>query len=622
MAPELISESEIYTRKSDVYSLGMTLWELVSRKIPFQNASNSELICTWVKDGQREDVPEHCPPTLAHVIKTCWSGDPDHRPHAEAVLGQLKSLVDTDLPVVRSGRNSGDATVTGISLPSTGTAPGIPVTAPTRFPFRKPLEQWTDAELKTRLEAIRIEMNRGARAGPPSLTKSLGQWSCEEVVDWLISVQLSSLIPVVRERAIGGEMLGCCETEEAVAELGFDIDQARLLFKKVQECKASARMPLSPLFATIASGSASSVDSLLEPVAQALPEEKVLPSRWLWWRGSRIPTLRKPLTCPWLKADLTGREGDIVLQAAYLDRYGDVCPSRADVDKSRFSTYRHGKGKYLHAPWISEKQKRLVSEANVRKLAERLKSNESLTIFLSSPFNGAQDERIAFMNTVLPSLNKLCGSRSIHVSVVDMRWGITDEMSGKHETVRTCLSAIDKSDIFLGYFGARYGSSNYSTVKRPDGRTWIDDDVEYAASFPQFSYIKDYGDRSITEMEFLHAITYDKNYEKPDKPVSFVFYRDPKYDEQMYNNSKVVEDKVYGDEGRGKAVTSGLDPSFWYITEKDSAGPLQRLKDETKSIASLSGKYISVFDRYANPQLGADLMHICCETLIQEALKL
>eukprot|EP01042_Synura_sphagnicola_P036826 gene36826-biopygen29163 len=195
-------------------------------------------------------------------------------------------------------------------------------------------------------------------------------------------------------------------------------------------------------------------------------------------------------------------------------------------------------------------------------------------------------------------------------------------MSGKHETVRTCLSAIDKSDIFLGYFGARYGSSNYSTLPGLNGRTWIDDDVEFAASFPQFSYIKDYGDRSITEMEFLHAITYDRNYEKPDKPVSFVFYRDSKYDEQMYNNSKAVEDIVDGDEGRGKAVTSGLDPSVWYVTEKDSAGPLQRLKDETKSIASQSGKYISVFDNYVNPQLGSDLMHVCCETLIQEALKL
>eukprot|EP01042_Synura_sphagnicola_P036287 gene36287-biopygen408 len=203
-----------------------------------------------------------------------------------------------------------------------------------------------------------------------------------------------------------------------------------------------------------------------------------------------------------------------------------------------------------------------------------------------------------------------------------MRWGITDEMSGRHETVRTCLSAIDKSDIFLGYFGARYGSSNYSTLPGPNGRTWIDEDVEYAAGFPQFSYIKDYGDRSITEMEFLHAITHDKNYEKPDKPVSFVFYRDPRYDEQIYNKSRLAEDQAKGDEDYGHAGGSGLDPSVWYVAEKDSAGPLQRLKDETKAIASLPGKYISVFHHYPNPQLGASLMQACCESLLREALKM
>jgi len=300
------------------------------------------------------------------------------------------------------------------------------------------------------------------------------------------------------------------------------------------------------------------------------------------------------------------------------------------------STYRHGNGEYLYASWVTERKESTiptntiaprekmaqkwpvafrhyqshyqVSKSSVEKLAERLRRNESLTIFLSSPFNGAQDEHIAFMNTVLPSLSKLCASKNIHISVVDMRWGITDDMSGNHETVRTCLSAIDKCDIFLGYFGARYGSSNYSTLPGPNGRTWIDEDVEYAASFPQFSYIKDYGDRSITEMEFLHAITHDKNYEKPDKPVSFVFYSDPQYDERMYNKS-------IGAGGAG-------DPSWWYRTKKDSAGPLERLKNETKVIAALPEKYISVFDNYPNPQLGASLMQACCEGLIREALKL
>ena len=100
-------------------------------------------------------------------------------------------------------------------------------------------------------------------------------------------MQLISLVPVVRERAIGGKMLGCCETEEAVAELGFGVDQARLLFKKVQESKARARMSQSPLYSAIASGS---VDSLLEPVAQGKLHCPVLCRKWYDVAASLLAT--------------------------------------------------------------------------------------------------------------------------------------------------------------------------------------------------------------------------------------------------------------------------------------------------------------------------------------------
>src|SRR6185437_8723456 len=35
MAPELFSRNPNYTQKSDIYSFGMTLWELVARRIPY-----------------------------------------------------------------------------------------------------------------------------------------------------------------------------------------------------------------------------------------------------------------------------------------------------------------------------------------------------------------------------------------------------------------------------------------------------------------------------------------------------------------------------------------------------------------------------------------------------------
>eukprot|EP01042_Synura_sphagnicola_P036372 gene36372-biopygen3618 len=91
MAPELFFPRAVYTQKSDVYSLGWVLWELASRRIPFQEAPSIELISKWVKEGVREGIPEDCPAGLANVIKDCWDGDPAKRPEANAVVVLLVS---------------------------------------------------------------------------------------------------------------------------------------------------------------------------------------------------------------------------------------------------------------------------------------------------------------------------------------------------------------------------------------------------------------------------------------------------------------------------------------------------------------------------------------------------
>lgn len=91
MAPELFERRAVYTQKSDIYSLGITFWELAASKIPFADASNPALIPSWVSQGEREDIPKECPLKLASLIKACWEGSPDKRPDADAVVTYLKS---------------------------------------------------------------------------------------------------------------------------------------------------------------------------------------------------------------------------------------------------------------------------------------------------------------------------------------------------------------------------------------------------------------------------------------------------------------------------------------------------------------------------------------------------
>jgi ankyrin repeat protein/serine/threonine protein kinase len=96
MAPELFEATGVYTQKSDIYSLGITFWELATSKIPFAHAhgDRQSLIPGWVRNGAREQIPEDCPKPLADLIQACWATEPKQRPTAEDIVTRLKSVND------------------------------------------------------------------------------------------------------------------------------------------------------------------------------------------------------------------------------------------------------------------------------------------------------------------------------------------------------------------------------------------------------------------------------------------------------------------------------------------------------------------------------------------------
>lgn len=89
MAPELFTRKTKLTPASDVYAYGMILWEIAARQIPFLDAPNQQIIPTWIKEGEREDIPEDCPKPYAQLIESCWKADPEERPTAAKVLEAL-----------------------------------------------------------------------------------------------------------------------------------------------------------------------------------------------------------------------------------------------------------------------------------------------------------------------------------------------------------------------------------------------------------------------------------------------------------------------------------------------------------------------------------------------------
>ncbi len=88
MAPEIMEGP--YTQKSDIYSLGITLWEVAAREIPFKDVNNPLLIPLKVIQGTRDAIPADCPPKMAHLIKWCWDTDPTKRPTAAEAVKYLR----------------------------------------------------------------------------------------------------------------------------------------------------------------------------------------------------------------------------------------------------------------------------------------------------------------------------------------------------------------------------------------------------------------------------------------------------------------------------------------------------------------------------------------------------
>ena len=82
----------------------------------------------------------------------------------------------------------------------------------------------------------------------------------------------------------------------------------------------------------------------------------------------------------------------------------------------------------------------------------------NIRVFISSTFRDMHAERDHLVRVVFPELKNLCREKQIHLTDVDLRWGVSESDAQDGKALDICLNEIDSCrPYFLGLLGHRYG---------------------------------------------------------------------------------------------------------------------------------------------------------------------
>lgn len=100
-APEVLAEQEQpgnvdqskYSEKADVYSFGMICFQLLTGKVPFEDAHlQGDKMSRNIRAGERPLFPFYAPKHLTNLTKKCWNNDPTQRPSFSSICRILRYI--------------------------------------------------------------------------------------------------------------------------------------------------------------------------------------------------------------------------------------------------------------------------------------------------------------------------------------------------------------------------------------------------------------------------------------------------------------------------------------------------------------------------------------------------
>ncbi|KAM9409793.1 macrophage-stimulating protein receptor-like [Pholidichthys leucotaenia] len=88
-------QTQKFTTKSDVWSYGILMWELLTRGAsPYPDVDPYDITCFLLK-GRRLPQPQYCPDILYSIMLDCWHPEPDCRPSFQSLVTEVQHILSS-----------------------------------------------------------------------------------------------------------------------------------------------------------------------------------------------------------------------------------------------------------------------------------------------------------------------------------------------------------------------------------------------------------------------------------------------------------------------------------------------------------------------------------------------
>ncbi|GBC18521.2 kinase-like domain-containing protein [Rhizophagus irregularis DAOM 181602=DAOM 197198] len=101
MDPKALNKDLNYklNKKSDVYSVGILMWQISSGYLPFSTKSanyDERFIFISIINGKREEIIVGTPVNYSNLYTECWRYEPNERPNMQDVVSELKTIISSE----------------------------------------------------------------------------------------------------------------------------------------------------------------------------------------------------------------------------------------------------------------------------------------------------------------------------------------------------------------------------------------------------------------------------------------------------------------------------------------------------------------------------------------------